>query len=38
MGILASGIDIRVLFVVLGVIAIAVGGVLARVPEVRHHH
>jgi len=38
MGILASGIDIRVLFVVLGVIAIAVGGVLARVPEGRHHH
>lgn len=37
-GALASGIDIRVLFSVLGLAAVGLGALLWRVPEVRDHH
>ncbi|MPZ50754.1 MAG: MFS transporter [Dehalococcoidia bacterium] len=38
MGALASAIDIRFLFVALGVMALTLGGFLYRLPEVREHH
>ena len=38
MGALASAVDIRFLFVALGLIAVAIGAVLWRLPEVRDHH
>jgi hypothetical protein len=34
-GAIASGVDVRYLFVALGVLALGVGGVLSRLPEVR---
>ena len=38
MGALASAVDIRFLFVALGVMALGVGAALLRMPEVREHH
>ncbi len=37
MGALASTVDIRFLFVALGILALVVGGFLLRLPEVREH-
>jgi MFS family permease len=34
-GAMAEAVDIRLMFVVMGLLALAVGGVLARIPEVR---
>jgi MFS family permease len=38
MGLLASAVDIRFLFVALGVMTLLLGGFLYRLPEVREHH
>jgi MFS family permease len=38
MGVLAESIDIRLLFVGLGLLALALGALLYRMPEVREHH
>jgi MFS family permease len=38
MGALASAVDIRFLFVALGVITLLLGAFLLRLPEVREHH
>ncbi|HLF75917.1 MAG TPA: MFS transporter [Dehalococcoidia bacterium] len=38
MGALASAVDIRLLFTALGVFAVALGGLLYRLTEVRNHH